>query len=105
MSNTLSIQANAPVLSSGGGSIAPSRASSASPTADTQKAKPVQLYANPTSSVDPTLGLVVLNFHDDTGKLINTMPSQRQLDAYRMNQATPPGQHASPADHVEASAG
>ncbi len=39
---------------------------------------------NPLFTVDPTLNRVVLEFFSSTGVLTNTLPSQSQLDAYRL---------------------
>ena len=38
---------------------------------------------NPTLRLDPTLGLVVIEFHNSAGGLTQSIPGQRQLDAYR----------------------
>jgi hypothetical protein len=88
MSNELSIQAGLPVSGSGI-SAAPTR-SSAPTTAST--AKPVALFVNPSFRFDPTVGIEVIQFHDATGTVSNTIPSARQLQAYRTHQQTPPGE-------------
>lgn len=41
--------------------------------------------ANPSLVLDPTLGLVVIEFHNNAGAVVNSIPSARQLEAYRMN--------------------
>lgn len=41
--------------------------------------------ANPSLVLDPTLGLVVIEFHNNSGAVVNSIPSARQLEAYRMN--------------------
>jgi hypothetical protein len=38
---------------------------------------------NPTLRLDPALGMVVIEFHDTTGALTTSIPSQRQLAAYQ----------------------
>jgi hypothetical protein len=43
---------------------------------------------NPTLRLDPALGLVVLEFHSDTGAVTSSIPSQRQLQAYQKWDAT-----------------
>ena len=56
-------------------------------------AKPALPFTNPDLRLDPALGLVVIEFHDDSGKLTNSIPSQRQIDAYRQHgqtRSTPP---------------
>ena len=57
----------------------------------TPAAKPTQPYTNPAFRLDPALGLVVIEFHDDAGKLTRSIPNQRQIEAYRMHDKTPPG--------------
>ena len=51
--------------------------------------------ANPSLRLDPALGLVVLEFHSDSGAVTSSIPSERQLEAYqRWTQAgigAPPG--------------
>ena len=59
---------------------------------NTPEPKPVQPYTNPDLRLDPALGLVVIEFHDESGKLINSIPNQRQIDAYRLHDVTLPGQ-------------
>lgn len=49
----------------------------------TATAKPARLYVNPDYQFEPTLGLVVMEFHDASGNVTSSIPSQRQLDAYR----------------------
>jgi hypothetical protein len=88
MSSQLSIQAGLSIGGSGG-NIAPSRSVA---SALTPVVKPVPLFVNPSFQFDPTVGLVVIKFHNDTGELTNSIPSQRQLAAYRSHQATPPGE-------------
>jgi hypothetical protein len=49
--------------------------------------KPGRFYVNPDYQFDPALGLVVVQFHDASGKLTNSIPSQRQLEEYKAQQA------------------
>jgi hypothetical protein len=51
-----------------------------------------QIFVNPTKSFDSTLGLVVLEFRDQSGNVSMSIPSQRQLQAYRLHQQPLPGQ-------------
>jgi hypothetical protein len=60
----------------------------------TPVAKPVPLFVNPSTQFDPTVGIMVISFHDDTGKLTSSIPSQRQLQAYHEHTATPPDEQA-----------
>jgi hypothetical protein len=38
---------------------------------------------NPSSYIDPALGIVVIEFHNSAGKVAATIPTPRQLAAYR----------------------
>ena len=40
---------------------------------------------SPRMRLDPALGLVVLEFRDHQGQVVQTLPSERQLAAYRSN--------------------
>ena len=88
MSNLLSIQPGLPLRGSGD-NTAPAQS-----TEQTAKpaAKPAPLFVNPSFQYDPTVGLVVIDFHDNDGRVSNSIPSQQQLDAYRSHLAYPPGE-------------
>jgi hypothetical protein len=92
MSNLLSIQPGLP-QSGSGDSTAPAR-NTAEVHAPAAAAKPVPLFVNPSFSFDSTVGLVVINFHNDTGKVTSSIPSQQQLDAYRSHRAAVPREGA-----------
>jgi hypothetical protein len=87
MSNPMSIQAGLPVA----GPVTPSSGGSPAPPTSAPVAKPTPLYVSPSYRFDPTVDLVVIEFHDSTGAVSNSIPSQRQLEAYRTGQETPPG--------------
>ena len=70
------------------GSAPEARDAHTAPAASPTVAKPARPYVNPNLSFDPGLGLVVIQFHDDAGKLTKSIPSQSQLDAYRVRAAT-----------------
>lgn len=104
MSNPLSIQAGL-AYPGVGDSIAPAGLATpaagqahATPTqtsqtpAATQTAKPIPLFVNPSFSFDPTVGIVVIDFHDDKGTVTSSIPSQRLLEAYREHLKSPPGE-------------
>ncbi len=38
---------------------------------------------NPSSYIDPALGIVVIEFHAASGKIIQTIPTSQQIAAYR----------------------
>jgi len=44
---------------------------------------------NPLLTVDPSVNRVVLEFFSSTGVLTNSIPSQRQLEAYRLAAVAP----------------
>jgi hypothetical protein len=90
MSSPLSISAALPVSGPVDG-LTPSRA-----PVPAQAAKPVPLFVNPSFQFDPTVGIVVINFHDDKGTLTNSIPTQRQLEAYRAHRAALPGEQTPP---------
>ena len=41
---------------------------------------------NPSMQIDPSLGIVVMEFRDRSGAVTSTLPTQRELDAYRSAQ-------------------
>ena len=92
MSNQLSIQSALPVLGSAESPAQTRGSTSVQAPAQPAAPKPVQFYVNPSHQFDPTVGIEVLQFHDSSGVVSSTIPSQRQLAAYRSHQATPPGE-------------
>jgi hypothetical protein len=64
----------------------PVKADESPPQANTAQAEAVKSPSlpNPRLTVDPTLNRVVLEFFSSNGVLTNTLPSQRQLEAYRL---------------------
>jgi len=59
-----------------------------------------QLFVNPTLKFDSTLGLLVIEFKDSSGNVSTSIPSQRQLEAYRLHQQPLPGQSQTAAPSV-----
>ncbi len=59
---------------------APAGAAPATPTLTPPAAVP---EPSPRMRLDPALGLVVLEFRDHQGQVVQTLPSERQLAAYR----------------------
>ncbi len=66
-------------------SIAPASASRAiAPIAPTAPApKPLQRTPNPQLRLDPVLGLLVVEIRDASGAVVASIPTARQLAAYR----------------------
>jgi len=58
-----------------------SHASFPSPTVEQPSTMPA--LANPSLRLDPALGLVVLEFHSDSGAVTTSIPSELQLEAYQ----------------------
>jgi len=54
---------------------------------------PPTVRPNPSMRIDPSLGIVVMEFRDRSGAVTSTLPTWRELDAYRSAQ-----RHGS-ADH------
>jgi len=62
-----------------------------------QPAVPGQPYVNPSLHLDPALGLVVIEFRDAAGEVTASIPSQRQIDAYRLHVHPPAEFNVTPA--------
>ena len=60
---------------------------------------------NPSLRYDIKLGLVVVEFLDDTGKVANSIPSPQKLKAYEASLAGAPVSSAIPAPERDPSAG
>ena len=88
MLNDLSILAVPPLRGSGDTAV-PQRPPASAATPAPETAQPGKLYANPDFHFDPAAGLVVIEFRNESGKVTNTIPTQRQLDAYRSHQDAP----------------
>ena len=72
--------------------IRPTAESNSPAQPGTPAAKPAPLYVNPDLKFDPAVGILVLEYHNDAGALTNSIPSQKQLDAYRYHQTPLPGE-------------
>ena len=46
-------------------------------------------HASPVSLLDPSTGLVVLEFYDAKGDETASLPTKKQLDLYRLNEPSP----------------
>jgi hypothetical protein len=62
------------------------------PPAQGAATAPSILVANPTLRFDVASGLVVIEFHDAAGDVTTSVPTLRQLEAYRIHSQSPPGQ-------------
>ncbi len=54
------------------------------PPGQAPPAAPAVLVANPSLRFDAVSGLVVIEFHDDAGHVTTSIPTLRQLEAYRI---------------------
>ncbi len=87
MSSDLSVQAVAVARMGNDGASDPKVAASESPP----QAEPTPLPSpiiNPTLRLEPALGLVVIEFRNDSGTITTSIPSQRQIEAYQRWEAT-----------------
>ena len=84
MPNELTVPAVQPASVPGN---APASTATQAPTAPTQAPS----FANPSLRLDPALGLVVIEFHNDAGSVTRSIPSQQQIDAYKRLGQMPPG--------------
>src|SRR5580692_12817649 len=89
MPNDLSIQA-ATVVSPGSDAGVPSKLAMASTSAAaaTRATPSPSPSPNPTLQLDAALGLVVLEFRNNSGAITSSIPSQQQLQAYQQWQET-----------------
>ncbi len=62
----------------------------------------VQPFNNPSLRLDPALGLVVIEFRNESGAVTRSIPSQQQMDAYKQHEQTPPGPDGPPAEEPKA---
>ena len=105
MPNDLTIQ-SVNAVSAPADASAASKASGFPAPQGAQPAAAPQPFNNPTLHLDPSLGLVVIEFRNDKGAVTSTIPSQRQIEAYRMHQQTLPGEdETTPAAAPAAAAG
>jgi hypothetical protein len=69
------------------------------PAADVPAAGPdpqPTVQPNPSMRIDPSLGIVVMEFRDRSGAIAATLPTQRELDAYRSAQRRGSPEHPGP---------
>ena len=65
------------------------------PTATPNPAASAFPPPNPTLRLDAALGLVVIEFRDAAGNVTQSIPSERQLEAYRKSQELAAGKQPS----------
>ena len=82
MPNDVSVQAVGPVLGSSENPAQP-RPETFTPPAQAPPASSQAMLANPTLRFDAAAGLVVIEFHNAAGDVTTSIPTLRQLEAYR----------------------
>lgn len=83
MPNELNIKAIA-ALAGAAENPAETQAEPYIPPAHAPPAQSASPMPNPQLRLDPVLGLVVIEFRDSSGTVTTSIPSQRQLNAYRI---------------------
>lgn len=96
MPTDLSVQAVGPVLGSSENPAQP-KPETFTPPAQAPPAPAPVMVANPTLRFDAASGLVVIEYHDEAGDVTTSIPTLRQLEAYRQWNRPLPGQAAGPA--------
>lgn len=102
MPSDLSVKAVGPVLGASENPAGP-KPEIFTPPAQAPPAPAPVLVANPTLRFDAASGLVVLEYRDESGDVTTSIPTLRQIEAYRQWGQPPPGQ-GSPAAGVHTSA-
>lgn len=103
MPNELSIQGLTPLSAPGDPTAEPKAEPFVQPAVAAPAVTP-QPYVNPSLRLDAALGLVVIEFRDDSGTITSSIPSQRQLEAYRMHEQSPPSAPGAMVGHAVATA-
>ena len=96
MPTDLSVQAVGPVLGASENPAQP-KPETFTPPAQAPPQAPTVVIANPTLRFDVASGLVVIEYRDPSGDVTTSIPTLRQLEAYRQWSRPLPGQTAVPA--------
>lgn len=89
MPNELTIPSTLPA-------VTPAGAKPAAPAVAAERA-PVPTFTNPSLRLDSALGLVVIEFRNETGAVTQSIPSAQQIEAYKMHEEAPPSPNDPPA--------
>jgi hypothetical protein len=102
MPSDVSVRAVGPVLGSSENPAEP-KPEKFTPQAHAPPTPPASLVANPSFRFDAVSGLVVIEFHDSAGDVTTSIPTLRQLEAYRIwGQLLPSEDMSTPGVHVSA---
>jgi hypothetical protein len=82
MSNDLIVQSIAAVRTAGD-AASETKIPATQPLPQAEPVTDPSPILNPTLRLDPALGLVVIEFRNDSGAITTSIPSQRQLEAYQ----------------------
>jgi hypothetical protein len=83
MPSDVSVKAVGPVLGASENPAEP-KPENFTPPAQAPPSSPAALVANPSLRFDAVSGLVVIEFHDASGDVTTSIPTLRQLEAYRI---------------------
>jgi hypothetical protein len=97
MPTDLSVQAVGPVLGASENPAQPKPESFTPPAQAAPPQPPAVVIANPTLRFDVASGVVVIEYRDASGDVTTSIPTLRQLEAYRQWSHPLPGQGAVPA--------
>ena len=103
MPTDLSVQAVGPVVGASENPAQPKPQTFTPPAQAPPSSAPV-LVTNPTLRFDVASGLVVIEFHDAAGDVTTSIPTLRQLEAYRQWSQPLPGQTSAPGSGVPTAA-
>ena len=96
MPTDLSVQAVGPVVGASENPAQPKPETFTPPAQAPPQPSPV-MVANPTLRFDVASGLVVIEYHDAAGDVTTSIPTLRQLEAYRHWSQPLPGQTSVPS--------
>jgi hypothetical protein len=83
MSSDFSVQAVTVARTGNDGTTEQKSAAMVTAPPPAETATPPSPIINPTLRLEPSLGLVVIEFRNDTGAITTSIPSQRQIEAYQ----------------------
>ncbi len=102
MPSDLSVKAVGPVLGASENPAEP-KSEKFTPPAQAPPTPTAVIVANPTFRFDPVSGLVVIELHNEAGAVTTSIPTLRQLEAYRIWGQPVPGESSTAAAvHVSA---
>ncbi|HEY2619423.1 MAG TPA: hypothetical protein VGI78_18930 [Acetobacteraceae bacterium] len=104
MPSEISVQAVAVAHAGSDGAIDPRVATASESPVQAEPAPAPSPIINPTLRLDAALGLVVIEFRNDSGAVTTSIPSERQIEAYQRWAQTHSGQAPTGQDESAAAA-